>query len=49
MRKAWKEKWIVLIPRNNHNFGYPGFFNPPGTMNTQGLNTNFVVKHVPLS
>jgi len=35
MRKAWKEKWIVLRPRNDHDFGYPGFFNPPRTMNTQ--------------
>ena len=37
MRKAWKEKWIVLRPRNDHDFGYPGFFTAPRTMNNQGF------------
>ena len=39
MRKAWKEKWIVLRPRNDHDFGYPGFFTAPRTMNNQGFCT----------
>jgi len=35
MRKAWKEKWIVLRPRNDHDFGYPGYFTAPRTMNSK--------------
>ena len=36
MRKAWKEKWVVLRPRNDHDFGYPGYFTAPRTMNSKG-------------
>ena len=41
MRKAWKEKWIVLRPENDHNFGYPEFFTAPRTINNQGFFQNF--------
>ena len=37
MRKAWKEKWIVLRPPNDHDFGYPGYFTAPRTMNNKGF------------
>ena len=37
MRKAWKEKWIVLRPIIGHHFGYPGFFTATHAINNQGF------------